>query len=105
MQQMPAPRRWSASHVLVALIILAAGGYWIAQTLRRGSMSFDPANAPTVIRSRPADAQRNVPVDAPLVLTLRPGSVIDQETLDAETLRVLNGADGRPVPGRIVLTH
>src|SRR5688572_13277412 len=66
MQQTPAPRRWSASHALVALIIVAAGGYWVAQTLR-------------------------------------PGSVIDQETLDAETLRVLNAADGRPVPGRIVL--
>ena len=102
MQPMPTSRRWGAPQIILALIIVLAGGYWIVQTARRGSLSVDPGGATSVVRSKPADGEKSVPADAKITAKVTMGHSINAETLDPETVRLYRAADGRPVPGQIL---
>src|SRR4051812_9083418 len=99
MQSMQTSRRWRPSHVLIGLLLLAAGGYWVYQTVRRGSYSSDPGSATTIVSSKPADGERDVALDSKITATVAAGRTVDKDTLNPDTVRLYRAADGHPVPG------
>jgi hypothetical protein len=99
MQPMLTRRRWRISHLLIGLLVLAAGGFWLYQTIRRGDYSIDPGNATAIVRSRPADGERNVPVESVITATVTPGRAVDKDTLTPDAVKLYRLADRQTVAG------
>jgi hypothetical protein len=102
MQPMPTRRRWRLSHILLGLIIVAGVVYWVAQTIRKGAFSLDPTNAAAVVRSKPADGDRNVSVETTIIATLKPETSVNESSL-SEGVHLYRASDRQPVPGRMMV--
>jgi hypothetical protein len=97
-------RRFKPAQLLIGLIILAAGGYWLFQTVRRGTFSTDPGNATAIVRSTPADGDRQIPLNVKIVATVTPGRTVEQDGISADSVRLYRASDARPVPGMMLVT-
>ena len=97
-------RRLKPSQLLIGLLILGAGGYWLFQTIRRGTFSSDPGSATAVVSSTPAEGDREIPLNVRIVANVTPGRAVEQMSLNADTVRLLRASDGKPVPGNPVAT-
>jgi hypothetical protein len=91
---------WRLSHIVVGLIILSVGGYWLVQVLRHGAFVPDASNVTSVISSKPAAGDRAVPVSAAITANLNPGHSVDPATLDA-SVRLFRANDLAPVVARV----
>ena len=97
-------RRIKPSQLLIGLLILAAGGYWLFQTIRRGTFSSDPGSATAVVSCKPAEGDREIPLNVRIVATVTPGRAVEQLSLNSDTVRLQRASDGKPVPGNPVAT-
>src|SRR3954465_1880951 len=95
------PRKpWRISHVLIGLIILSVGGYWMVQVLRHGAFVPNASNITSVISSKPSAGDRAVAVSAPITAQLNPGHSVDAATLDL-AVRLFRSSDLAPVAARV----
>ncbi len=98
----PAPRRkFSATHVLVALIVAGVVGYWGVQTFRHGKFMADASGVTIVTLTRPVDGETGVLPNAFVTANLNEGHAIDPGSLDASTVRLYRASDGKPVPAQV----
>jgi len=93
-------RRWTAGHIIIALLIFAAGGYWLVQMARKGTFTTDPSGAPTITRTMPAAGDNNVSASSTIAATLSPGHEIDAATI-ADTVHLLRMSDQQVIPARV----
>src|SRR5438477_13173986 len=95
------PRRFNPKHLIIATIALAIGGFWIIQTLRRGSFHADPSGVTNITYTRPADGERDVLPNTFISAYLNPGHALDPDTLDQQTVMLYRTADHKLVPAQI----
>ena len=95
------PRKpWRISHILIGLIIVGVGGYWLVQVLRHGLYVPNASNVTSVISSKPAAGDRAVPLNADIEAHLNPGHTVDPATIET-TVRLIRTRDLAPVAARI----
>jgi len=90
-------RRWKISHVLISLLIVAGGSFWLVQMLRKGSFVADPSGVTTVTYSRPASGEANVLPNTFISAYLSAGHSVDPASLQGGTVRLYRASDGKPV--------
>lgn len=97
----PKSRRWPVKQIVLGIVALAIGGFWITQTARKGSFSADPSALTRVINSRPADGEHDVLPNTYVSADLNPGHAVDPDSLDAQTVQLYRASDRRPFPAQL----
>ena len=97
----PATSRFRVGHIAVAVIAVALGAYWIAQTVRKGAFSTDPSAVTRIVNSRPADGEGDVLPNSYISADVSAGHAIDPESIDVETVRLYRASDRRLFPAQV----
>src|SRR5213082_1330710 len=85
-------------HVLIALVALLIGGYWIIANLKFGKFADNIADVTRVDVSHPADGEKNVLPNIWVSCGLNAGHAIDPATVSAKGIRLYRATDHEPVP-------
>src|SRR4051794_24299641 len=93
------PRR--IGRLIVILVLVAMVGFWVAQTLRRGAFSANPAGMTMVRDTRPANGERDVLVNTYISAYLNAGHALDPHTVDTQTVKLYRSSDQKPVPAQV----
>ncbi len=93
-------RRWKVSHVVVGLLVVAAGCYWLLQMMRKGAKFADPSGVTTVTYSRPADGEKEVLPNTFVSVYLSAGHSVDPASLNVSTVRLYRTSDNKAVPAQ-----
>ncbi|HYO08062.1 MAG TPA: Ig-like domain-containing protein [Tepidisphaeraceae bacterium] len=94
-------RRWRITHVVIGLLALAGGGFWLVQAMRHGAFVADPSGLTYVVASHPADGEKDVLPNIYVSANLNPGHSLDPETVDNNTVRLFRTIDQQLVPARV----
>jgi glucose/arabinose dehydrogenase len=106
MQSHPIPMKYQAKRsparrVFIAILALAAGGIWLAQTLRRGAFTADPSGVGIVTNTRPADGERDVLPNAFVSVDLNSNEAIDPDSIDNSTVALYREPGHELVAARV----
>jgi glucose/arabinose dehydrogenase len=88
--------------LVIGLIVLAIGAYWVIQAMRRGNFTANPAGVSYITNTRPADGEKNVlPNALHIEARLNSGQAINPETVDTVTVKLYRSADRKDVPAQV----
>src|SRR5687767_8772572 len=94
-------KRPRTKQLVIGLIVLAIGAYWVIQAFRRGSFTANPSGVAFIASARPADGEKNVLPNTHIEARLNPGQAIDPGTVDLSTVKLLRASDKELVPAAV----
>ncbi|MEA2710871.1 MAG: large repetitive protein [Phycisphaerales bacterium] len=87
--------------LVIGLIVLALGAFWVIQAVRRGSFMANPSAVTTITSSRPANGEKDVLPNTHIQAWLNAGQAIDPATVDVSTIKLYRTKDKQPVPAQV----
>src|SRR4051812_19602319 len=88
--------------LVIGLIVLALGAFWVIQAMRRGNFTANPAGVSYITSSRPADGEKDVlPNALHIEARLNAGQAINPDTVDPLTVKLYRTADKKNVPAQV----
>ena len=95
-------RKPRTKQLVIGLLVLAAGSFWVIQSMRHGSFTANPSGVSFITSSRPADGEKNVlPNALHIEARLNNGQAVNPDTVTAATVKLYRAADNRDIPAQV----
>jgi glucose/arabinose dehydrogenase len=88
--------------LVIGLVVLAIGAFWVIQAMRRGSFTANPSGVSFITSSRPADGEKNVlPNALHIEARLNAGQAINPDSVDTVTVKLYRTGDKKDIPAQV----